>query len=156
MNFEQNVLRNTKYLGKFVMNGDEFCFKLDEGLRRKDLIAMGDIVYFMFVNNQLMKIGKAGGKMGFAGRLNTYQQGRGKYGDATNRRIMDVLDSIEEDTVEVYCVRCPRHVVEYNCPLTGHKIKEEISTHKETETRLTHKYLAESSSNELPFCNQLN
>lgn len=156
MNFEKNVLHNTKYLGKFVMNGDEFRFKFANGLRNKDLVSMGDIVYFMFVNNKLMKIGKAGGKMGFAGRLRTYQQGRGKYGDATNRRIMDILDSIEEDTVEVYCVRCPRHTIEYLCPLTGRKIKEDISKHKEIEARLTHEYLAESSNNELPFCNQLN
>lgn len=156
MSFEKTILNNAKYIGSFKADGDDFKFTNAEGLRRKDLIAMGDIVYFMFVGDELMKIGKAGGKMGFAGRVGTYQQGRGKYGDATNRRIMDVLDSIEEDTVDVYCVQCPRQVVKYNCPLTGKEIVEEISTHKENETRLTHKYLSECSSNELPFCNQLN
>ena len=55
---------------------------------RKDLIAKGDMVYFMFVNSDLYKIGKAGGQHGFAGRVGTYN--RGRLGDATNNRIIDV------------------------------------------------------------------
>ena len=151
-----SLAKNAQYIGFFTIEEEKMPFTRAEGIRRKDLIALGDVVYFMFVNDKLMKIGKAGGAMGFAGRVGTYQQGRGQYGDATNRRIMEVMDSLEETHIDVYCVQCPRHVVEYTCPLTNELIQEEITTHKNTETRLTHKFLAESASNELPFCNQLN
>lgn len=147
---------SAKFIGHFTIEEEKMPFTRKEGLRRKDIIALGDIVYFMMVDGELMKIGKAGGAMGFAGRVNTYQQGRGKYGDATNRRIMEVMDTIEETRIDVYCVQCPRHMVEYTCPLTGDIIQEEVTTHKNVEARLTHKYLAEDMNNELPFCNQLN
>jgi hypothetical protein len=148
------IKSNSKFIGHFSIEKYKMPFTRVDGIRRKDLIALGDVVYFMFVNDQLMKIGKAGGKGGFAGRANTYMQGR--YGDATNRRIMDVMDKIGETHIDVYCVQSPKKVIEYNCPLTGEVITEEVSTHKNVELRLTHKYLAEDVNNELAFCNQLN
>jgi hypothetical protein len=155
MNIEQMISEKSQYLGYFKIDGDQMPFVRKENLRRKDIIALGDIVYFMYVDNKLMKIGKAGGKLGFAGRINTYQQGRGPYGDMTNKRIMDVMDLIDESKIDVYAVCCPREIIKFKCPLTGNEITEEVTTHQNTEKRLTHQYLAECVNNELPFCNQI-
>jgi hypothetical protein len=155
MNIEQMINEKSQYLGYFKVDGDKMPFVRRENIRRKDIIALGDIVYFMYVDNKLMKIGKAGGKLGFAGRINTYQQGRGPYGDMTNKRIMDVMDLIDQSKIDVYAVSCPREIVKFECPLTGNEITEEVTTHQNTEKRLTHQYLAECANNELPFCNQI-
>lgn len=155
MKIKQLINEKAQYLGYFTVEGDQMLFTRADGLRRKDIIALGDIVYFMFVDGDLMKIGKAGGKLGFAGRINTYQQGRGPYGDMTNKRIMDVMDLLDQSKIDVYAVTSPRQIIKFNCPLTGEEITEEVSTHQNTEKRLTHQYLAESACHELPFCNQI-
>jgi len=148
------ISKRASYLGYFTIEGGRMPFTKAEGLRRKDVKALGDVVYFMFVDNELMKIGKAGGASGFASRAETYS--RGVYGDATNRKIWDVMNSLNKDRIEVFYVQCPKHVIEYNCPLTNDLLTEEVSTHKNVEVRLTQKYLSEDESRDLPFCHQLN
>lgn len=148
------INKHANFLGYFTIEGGKMPFTKAEGLRRKDVKALGDIVYFMFVDDKLMKIGKAGGADGFAGRAGTYS--RGVYGDATNRKILDVMNSLNRDRIEVFYVQCPKYVIEYNCPLTNELLTEKVSTHKNVEVRLTQKYLSEDTNRDLPFCHQLN
>ena len=142
------------HIGHFHVHGSTMSFVRKEGIRRKDLIAKGDMVYFMFVNGDLYKIGKAGGQHGFAGRVGTYN--RGRLGDATNNRIIDVMQDLGQQNIDVYGVPIPRRIIESVDPLTGEKFDIEVSLHKEYESRYTTMYINEDEANELPFCNQLN
>jgi hypothetical protein len=153
MNTLEYIKNKAEFIGHFDVHGSTMTFHRREGLRRKELIEMGDMVYFMFVGGKLMKIGKAGGAQGFANRAGTYNRGRA--GDATNNRIIDIMEEIKAKRIDVYAVRAPRQSVKYECPLTGEMIVEEVPTHKNVETRLTAMYLDENTDNELPFCNQL-
>lgn len=153
MTFVENIRDRATYIGSFQIHGSTMTFHRDLDLRRKDIIAMGDMVYFMFVNGQLMKIGKAGGATGFAGRAGMYN--RGRLGDATNNRILDIMEEIGKTTIDVFAIPVPRQVVKYECPVTGEIFEMEVSIHKDIETLYTDKYLMEDASNELPFCNQL-
>lgn len=153
-NFTDLVLQKAIHIGHFHVCGDTMNF-VRNGFKRKEIIAMGDLVYFMFVNGTMYKIGKAGGALGFAGRAQTYGQGRGKYGDATNRRIMDIMDDIPSDNIQVYALPIPRRILTETCPLTGETFEIEVTLHKEYESRFTTMYLDEDTANSLPFCNQL-
>lgn len=153
MTFSEKVLEKAQHIGHFHVHGSTMSFHRVEGLRHKDLVALGDVVYFMYVNGVMYKIGKAGGANGFAGRAGTYN--RGRLGDATNNRIIDVMEDIGEKNIEVYCVQVPRPVVQYTCPITEEVFEMEVSIHKNIESHYTDTYLMEDSANELPFCNQL-
>lgn len=147
------VKKKATKIGHFHVHGDTMTFNRVKGLRAKDIKALGDVVYFMYVKNKMYKIGKAGGASGFVGRAGTYN--RGRLGDATNNRIIDVMEDIGENDIDVYAVSVPRPSVEYICPLTGTIYYIEVSIHKDIEKLYTDTFLAEDSNNELPFCNQL-
>jgi len=112
----------------------------------------GDMVYFMFVNNKLMKIGKA---CGWNTRVSMYKNGANPRGDATNKRIIRVMSEMKMSEVRVYAVRSPRLKVSLANPLDGSTIETELETAHKLEKTLTSQYLSESSNNTLPFSNQL-
>lgn len=153
MSFAKAALKKAIHIGHFHVHGDTMTFHRKDVYRAKDIKALGDVVYFMYVKGELYKIGKAGGASGFAGRAGTYN--RGRLGDATNNRIIDVMEDIQQKDIEVYCVQIPRPVVKYTCSITGEVHKIPVSIHKDIESLYTDKYLTEDSSHELPFCNQL-
>jgi hypothetical protein len=140
------------YLGRFTVRGSIMDFH--PALTHSQYIAMGDLVYFMYVDDRLFKIGKAGGRRGFYGRFNQYKRGRN--GDSTNCRIMDVMESFEKYEIEVYGILSPRRAIEQECPLTGKTFTFMVETHRELERSLTTRYLNEEPARDLPFCNQLN
>lgn len=148
----ETVRKNGIYIGDFKLCGESIVYNRASGLGRNNVIALGDIVYFMIVNNKIYKIGKAGGATGFAGRAGTYA--RGRKGDATNNRIMDIMENLGENIIQIYCVQVPRPVVEYKCPLTNKIIKLEVSIHKDIESTYTDMFL-DIPENDLPFCRQL-
>ncbi len=154
MSIAKAVLDDGIFLGHFfVVDGDmNFSPRLD--LKRKGMIELGDIVYFMFVDGILKKIGKAGGKHGWACRIGTYN--RGINGDATNKLIIEEMHKIGANRIEVYAYQTPRAIVSVWDPLNKKTIDVEVSTNQEYERRYTHEYLAESAQNNLPFCRQLN
>ena len=148
-----NLARETgTYLGRFTIRGEVMDF--EPAMTRSQYLDMGDIVYFMYVNGHLAKIGKAGGASGWYSRFNQYKRGRD--GDATNCRIMDVMEAIEESHIEVYGISSPRSEIEQTCPLTGEVFTVMVETHRELERNLTNRYLDEEPAHDLPFCNQLN
>lgn len=144
--------QNGTYLGKFTVRGEVMDFF--PAMTRSQYLDMGDIVYFMYVNDCLAKIGKAGGVNGWYGRFNQYKRGRA--GDATNCRIMDVMEAVEECHIEVYGISSPRREIGQVCPLTGETFTVMVETHRELERNLTNRYLDEEPARDLPFCNQLN
>ena len=153
MNIATYAKNNGIYLGQFNLINDKLPFTYDGPKAQSEIAKMGDVVYFMFVDDKLMKIGKAGGKRGFAGRAGTYKMGRA--GDATNNKIIDVLESINETQIKVYGFVIPSIQTDTICPITGDTITITTSVHGEYEAHYTKIYLNESPNNTLPFCTQL-
>jgi hypothetical protein len=149
-------LKSMTYIGSLKVKDQ---FRLDyirpEGMRWKDVHEMGDIVYFMIVDGELMKIGKAGGKTGWNGRVGMYKNGITPRGDQTNVRIFKVLKEMDklDSTIEVYAISVPRQKITFTCPLTCDIMEEEFAVNGNVEIALTAKYL--DAGYELPFSNQL-
>ena len=139
------------YLGKMTVRGSIIDFA--PAMTRAKFIDLGDLVYFMYVGERLMKIGKTNAAAGFYDRAQMYKRGRN--GDQTNNRIMDVMESIEETIIEIYGVLSPRESTELVCPLTGTTETLFIKTAEAREKLLTKLYLNEEPARDLPFCMQL-
>ena len=113
--------------------------------------AFGDVVYFMYVDDRLVKIGKAGGSNGFAGRLGTYTAAE-KHHDTTNRMFIRKLKEMNQTTIKIFAVSVPRPVVNVKCPLTGTIINIESETLKVFESKYTE--MAMAAGYDLPLCTQ--
>jgi hypothetical protein len=148
-------LSSMTYIGAITLDGDRMKYTKPDGMRRKDLIKMGDLVYFMIVDGKLMKIGKAGGKTGWIGRAGMYENGITSRGDQTNVRIFRVLESMnaKDSTIHVYAIATPRQQISFTNPLTYDIINEEVAVHGNVERSLTAKYI--EAGYELPFSKQL-
>lgn len=153
MSISDLALQKGIYLGQFTVRGDVMDF--EPALTYREYIELGDIVYFMYVNNKLVKIGKSGGAKGWNVRMSQYKRGR-LADDSTNHRIIDIMDSYEESEIKVYAVQSPRREIEMVCPLTGETFAFMVETHRELERSLTTRYLNEHPAKGLPFCKQLN
>lgn len=131
---------------------EKLIFTKADGMERRDYIAMGDIVYGMYVNGQLVKIGKAGSSFGWAGRIGTY--GVDPALEATNRKIIASLkENFTYDArIEVYGIQVPRVHSEYFCTVTRETVSIELPQNSEVETHLTAQ--AELEFEDLLFCTQ--
>jgi len=131
---------------------EKLVFTKAEGMETRDYKAMGDIVYGMYVNDTLVKIGKAGSTNGWAGRIGTY--GVDPAGEATNRKIITHLkeDFTYETDVEVYGISVPRVHSEYFCPVTKATVSIDLPRNHQVETHLTAE--AEAEGINLMFCTQ--
>lgn len=139
-----------EYIGRFeVTNTDINWFPEQSWSWYRDF---GDMVYFMFVGDKLMKIGKA---CGWNSRVGMYKNGASPRGDATNRRIIRVMSEMKTNEVRIYAVQSPRLKVSLTNPLDGNTIETELETAHKLEKTLTTRYLSESSNNTLLFSNQL-
>jgi hypothetical protein len=152
MSISDLMLQKGIYLGQFNLRGDVMDF--EPALTYSEYITLGDVVYFMYVNNKLVKIGKSGGAKGWNDRMAQYKRGR-LTKDRTNHRIMDIMNSYGESQIEVYAVKSPRRKIKMKCPLTGETFVFMVQTHRELEISLTHRYLNEQPARDLPFCKQL-
>ena len=165
-NVSTNIKRVGVYLGYFTVQEhttnvnnnkpsrtyNKLAFTKAEGLEPRDFKAMGDIVYGMYVNDQLLKIGKAGSTNGWYGRITTY--GVDPKGEATNRKIITSLNENfnENIKVHVYGVVVPRVKVDYFCPVTQQTISSELPQNHQVETHLTSEAVVEGE--DLMFCTQ--
>ena len=129
----------------------QFKKQYDKPLGGKTL---GPVVYFLFVDGELTKIGKT---VNLGGRLGTYREGRSR-GESTNTLIMDTMkydEKTKDDVIEMYAIKVPPKVLEYTCPLTGDTIKEYVDMVTNLERRYTHLYLAEYGDRRLTMISQI-
>ena len=125
-------------------------------IERRDLIAMGDIVYGMYVEDDsynLTKIGMAGGAKGWASRA--YQYSHDPANDKTNRKILKHLRedfATKNPKVFVYGLSVPRIKTTYFCPITNETVDIEVSQNGAVETHLI--AVAEEQGENLIFCRQ--
>lgn len=148
------LAKNAECIGHFNVTETEIEYVTDKTY--SDFRDMGNIVYFMYVKDNLMKIGIAGGKGGWYGRVGMYKAGASKRGDATNRRILKVMSTLGESKIDIYAVSVPKMQISLTCPLTGDIIEDEVEVNRLVEQNLTQRYLNEDPAHNLQFSNQLN
>ena len=165
MTVSTEIKKRGTYLGYFIVgeklvNGKDglrshqaLLFTEAPGMKRRDYIAMGDIVYGMYVAESLKKIGKAGGKNGWAGRVGTYASDPAR--EPTNAKILRVMNEEFEagTTIEVYGFSVPKEQSEYFCTITNETLHFEVEQHGNVEEHLTSEALEEGE--DLIFCTQL-
>jgi len=155
----ERIVSSAFYLGQLELNADDTMtfttpHKKKSGQRnRKFFYELGDIVYFMFVEGQLMKIGKAARGGGWYGRMGTYEQGI--RGDMTNKMIIAKMHDMKKTKIDIIAVKTPRVKTSITCPILNETTEVEIETAIEVERMLTNKYLAEMNLKSLPFCSQI-
>lgn len=147
------LAKNAEYIGHFNVTETEIEYVTDKTW--SNFRDMGNIVYFMYVEDDLMKIGIAGGAGGWYGRVAMYKAGASKRGDATNRLILRVMKELGKSKIDIYAVAIPKMQISFTCPLTGDIIEDEIEVNQRVERNLTSRYLNESELNTLPFSKQL-
>jgi hypothetical protein len=147
-------LKSMVFLGTLCVSGDKLSYRKPKEYSRAEINNFGDIVYFIVIDNQLMKIGKAGGISGWLGRVAAYCSGIASYGDKTNQRIFRVLKEKNKlnRIMKVYGIVVPRKKITFTCPLTCDIITEYISLNGNVEKILAAKYMKQGYK--LPFCNQ--
>lgn len=141
------------YLGKMSIYKDENGsqrIKFESKPTWSTIRDMGDLVYFMYVGEKLMKIGKTEATNGFNDRAVTYT--KGQLGDMTNRKIISVMQKLRRKVIDVYGISCPRQHTIIKCPISGETYIRQLSTARIVEIDLTNQYLAEG--HDLPFCTQ--
>jgi len=141
------------YLGNFCINYKTKKFEWFSSLRRFQYIDLGEIVYFMYVNNELSKIGAAGGAGGWYTRCEQYKKGYS--GDFTNKLIYNKMKEIGESRIDVWGIPTPEIIVQVTCSLTGKDLSLKLSKHKELEKHYTAQYLAEHKNNRLFLSKQI-
>ena len=122
------------------------------GMKTRDFKAMGDIVYGMYVNSSLVKIGKAGGADGWSKRINTY--GKDPATDPTNNKIIQIMNKDYKKTTRilVYGFSVSRVQSDFFCPIINDTISIESPRIHEVETYLITE--AELEGEDLIFCTQ--
>lgn len=150
-NVSTNIKKFGVYLGYFTIHEhttnltnnnpsrtyNRLVFTNAEGLELRDFKAMGDIVYGMYVNDQLLKIGKAGSSNGWKGRISQY--GNDPKNERTNRKIITGMkQEFDFNTkIHVYGFSVPRITTEYFCPITNETKVLQLAQNNEVETLLT-------------------
>lgn len=105
------TIKNQIYLGSFNLQDDKIVF--DSALSRQETLALGDVVYFMIHENDILKVGKAGGGGGFYSRMSQYKRGLGA--DATNDKIIRTMQDLNINNVKIYAIQAPRNTHETTC-----------------------------------------
>ena len=150
-NVSTNIKRVGVYLGYFTVQEhttnvnnnkpsrtyNKLVFTKAEGLEPRDFKAMGDIVYGMYVNDQLLKIGKAGSSNGWKSRISQYKND--PKNERTNRKIITCMKAdYDFDTkIHVYGFSVPRITTEYFCPITNETTSIQLAQNDAVETLLT-------------------
>jgi hypothetical protein len=160
MKMLKKIINKSVYLGELKLNNNgtmkfETPHKRNAWQRNRQFFYdLGDVVYFMFVKGELMKIGKAGGKGGWYVRANLYEAGISSRGDKTNKMIVEKLQEMGEDTITILAIQSPRITTSIKCPVLKESVEVELETATQLESVLTNKYLTEMKMSKLTFCSQ--
>lgn len=142
------TIKSQIFLGTFTKDDDFLEFDLVKS--SKEIRDLGDIVYFFVAGDEVLKVGKAGGKRGFDGRMSQYK--RGPDADTTNKRITRLMEEHTIDKVQIYCVQAPRIITQAKDAFSGLTIDIEAPTNVAMEKYYTNQLIKE---HKLVFCYQL-
>lgn len=159
------IMARAEKLGTIIVTENHLTFethrrKSSGQVDRAGFIKMGNIVYFMLVDGELKKIGKAAGKEGWYCRMNEYGKTRfNKVGkdtwDATTTKIYNHMTRNYEPSdrkIDVYAIRAPREIISIKNPLTGFEMMEAVETAGAIEQSLIQ--IAYQQGYTLDFCRE--
>jgi hypothetical protein len=158
-------MNRAEKLGMIAVTTDQLTFethrrKSSGQIDRAGFIDMGDVVYFMLVDGEIKKIGKAAGQNGWYGRMSEYcktrfnEEGKDTW-DATTRKIYKHMMTNYEPHdryIHVYAVRTPREIIAITNPLTGLSMMTDVETAGAIEQSLIQ--IAYQQGNNLDFCRE--
>lgn len=163
MSYAAKIKSKAKHIGKLHFSEDVIKFtthniKSSGQINRKYFHALGDVVYFFFINDKLMKIGKAAGAGGWYSRMHEYTKNRynksGKeYWDATTRKIYNFMMDRKYENLDVYAIQSFRISEKVKSPISGKTRHIEIETAKDLEQMLIQE--AMNAGEDLPFCREI-
>ena len=163
MSYAAKIKSKAEHLGKLHFSKDVIKFtthniKSSGQINRKYFHALGDVVYFFFINDKLMKIGKAAGAVGWYSRMGEYTKKRygksGKeYWDATTRKIYNFMIDHGYQNLDVYAIQSLRISRAVVSPISGKTRLVEIETAKDLEQMLIQE--AMNAGEDLPFCREI-
>lgn len=120
------------------------------GVENSDITELGDIVYFMFVNGVLQKIGAAGATGGWLRRVKEYCRQNSKC--RTTQKIIRCMGELGATRIDVWGLQSPRITKRSLCHASEKYILLTLATHRENEKRYTTMHLSEDPNNSLFFC----
>lgn len=160
MAIAQNIKNKGIYLGQFTYvdgfdNNDNPMKRLNftGPFRFTEYVNMGDIVYGMYINDQLVKIGMTAGKKGWAGRYFTYCNNN--FDEKTNkmfRRVLGERFDLDKVKIDVYGVQSPKVTKEYFDHITNTMLTVSISMARDIEKQWTD--IAKNQGEDLYLCTQ--
>lgn len=162
MSYAKKIKSKSEYIGNLIFTKDCIKFKTPHvgstgRINRKHFIALGDVVYFFFLDGKLMKIGKAAGENGWYNRMAEYTKTRFNKNnkdmwDATTRKIYNFMTQNDHTELEVYAIKTPRVKTTIKSCVTGKSYTVEIETAEDTEQILIQE--AMRAGEDLPFCRE--
>lgn len=160
MTIAQNIKNKGIYLGYFTyvdgfdnVNNPMKRLKFTGPFRRFEYINMGDMVYGMYINDQLVKIGMTASKKGWADRKGTYCNNNP--GEQTNkmfRRVLGDRFDLDKIKIDVYGVQSPQVTKEYFDPITNTMLTVTVSMARDIEKQWTD--IAKNQGEDLYLCTQ--
>lgn len=160
MTIAQNIKNKGIYIGYFTYvdgfdNNDTPMKRLNftGSFRHTEYVNMGDIVYGMYINDQLVKIGMTASKKGWAGRYSTYCNNN--FDEKTNkmfRRVLGERFDLDKVKIDVYGVQSPKVTKEYFDPITNTMLTVNISMARDIEKQWTD--IAKNQGEDLYLCTQ--
>lgn len=163
MRYSDKIKSNAEFIGKLVFSKDKIKFVTHHinssgRVHQKYFRTLGDVVYFFFIDNKLMKIGKAAGGSGWYQRMMEYTKARyNKHSremwDATTRKIYNYMDENKQKELQVYVMKSPRILTEMHSLVTGAPCIVEIETAEDNEQILIQEAMI--NGEDLPFCREV-
>lgn len=160
MMIAQNIKNKGIYLGYFTyVDGFDSndnpmkCLNFSGSFRWSEYVNMGDMVYGMYINDQLVKIGMTTDKKGWAGRSSTYCN-KSPY-ERTNkmfRRVLSERFNLDEVKIEVYGIQTRRETIEHFDPITNTILTVTVSMARDIEKQWTD--IAKNQGEDLYLCTQ--
>lgn len=160
MTIAQNIKNKGIYLGYFTyVDGFDSNdnpmkrLKFTGPLRWSEYANMGDIVYGMYINDQLVKIGMTAAANSWAGRFAVYSNNN--HNEQTNKKFRRTLGekfNFDEVKIHVYGVQIPRVIKKYFDPITNTTLTENISMARNIEKHWTR--VANDQGEDLYLCTQ--
>lgn len=163
MSYSKSIKSKAQFIGKLVFAKDSINFvtpfaSISGRINRKYFIGLGNVVYFFFLGDELMKIGKAAGDIGWYNRMceytkKRYNKKRKETWDATTRKIYNYMISNNKNELEVYVIKSPRTITTIKSPFTGKSFTVEVETAQVLEQTLIQE--AMRNGEEIPFCREI-
>jgi hypothetical protein len=157
--FTKTLKSNTERIGELILGPrknrllfDTHIIKDNGKIDRQRLISIGDVVYGLWHNGKLYKIGKAGGSSGLYDRMKQYEK-YGKTIGPTNRKIVNLMNDKNIDKFEVRVMMCDRNWTRIKCPITNEFFELKIETANAVEQYLIQK--AYRAGEKLPLCQEV-